>query len=420
MRLRPLLPHPVVGAKAIGPVDHGAAPDRLPGDDRDLTVRGRERPSVQVEALIGGELELVEVAVVVVAAHLEHDHRLAGRRELAGDDPAPRPGPDHADVGLERLLGPGRPPDPQRALAVGRRGDRPRIADRVPGRVATGAEVGQRVEQRPGEAAQGADPGQRLRALVADAVDDLLAHVLRRRRRDPVRRQPVEQLAQARHLLVAELGLKQRHLDRLPDRRVRGRAGPEPVWIRLAVGRLEAGDEGVAECRQGEPLAVVEQLAGREQGEGVADRLAGLGGVGEVMRVARGGVTGHDHQRLALRVLADPFGAVARAEPRRLPAAHRQLERGVIRLRVVDDRRPRLDHARDPLAAFVVAGPDRGLEAVGPVVGELDRLLGVTHPHHRQGRPERLLGHAAHRVVDIREHGRLVEAARARGRARRR
>ncbi len=46
-----------VGAQAVRPVDDGAAADAGPGDDRDLALGGRERPAVQVEALVGGELE---------------------------------------------------------------------------------------------------------------------------------------------------------------------------------------------------------------------------------------------------------------------------------------------------------------------------------------------------------------------------
>ena len=68
---------------------------------------------------------------------------------------------------------------------------------------------------------------------------------------------------------------------------------------------------------------------------------AHLGVVGQVVGVAGRRVAGRDQQRLALRVLADPVGAVARAEARGLPAAHRQLERRVVDLRVVDHRRPR-------------------------------------------------------------------------------
>ena len=188
---------------------------------------------------------------------------------------------------------------------------------------------------------------------------------------------------------------------------MRGRAQPEAAVVLVALGRRQRGDEGVAERDQGPALAIVEQLAVGQGRERLADREAGLGVVGEVVGVARRRVPGGHHQRLATGVLADPVGAVARAEPGLLPAAHRQLERRVVELRVVDHRRPRLDPARELLAAPLVAGPDRGLQAVAAVVGELDRLVRIADPHHRQGRAEGLLGHAEHRVIDVGEHGRL-------------
>ena len=62
-------------------------------------------PAVQVAALVGGQLELVEVGLVGVAAHLEHADLLAGARELARDDRAAGTGADDADVGLDHLAG---------------------------------------------------------------------------------------------------------------------------------------------------------------------------------------------------------------------------------------------------------------------------------------------------------------------------
>ena len=276
-----------------------------------------------------------------------------------------------------------------------------------------GAEVRERVEQRPGEAAQGRDPGERLRARLAEAVDDGLARLLRRGGRHPVLGQRVEESAQTRDLHVVEPGLQQRDLDPLRHAQVRGGAEPEAAALLVAGRRLERGDERVAERRERRPLRVAEQLAGREGGERLGDRLRDLRAVGEVMRIPRRRVARVDHQRLALRVLADPVRAVARAQPGGLPAAHRQLEGRVVQLRVVDDRGPGLDPARDPLAALVVAGPHGGLEAVRALVGERDRLLGVADAHHRQRRAKRLLDHAAHRVVDAVEHRRPVEAPRA-------
>ena len=96
--------------------------------------------------------------------------------------------------------------------------------------------------------------------------------------------------------------------------------------------------------------------------------------------------------RLALRVLADPVGAVAGPEARGLPAAHRQLERDVVDLRVVDAARRRPRSAAPALSPRLgVARPDRRLQPVRALVGELDRLVGVGDLHHRQRRAERLL-----------------------------
>ena len=92
-------------------------------------------------------------------------------------------------------------------------------------------------------------------------------------------------------------------------------------------------------------------------------------------------------------------------------AAHRQLERRVVDERVVDADRAGVDPPGDRLAARDVLGEDGGGEAVGRVVGQPDRLLGVGHLHDRQGRAEGLLAHARHRVVDVDEDGGLVPEA---------
>jgi hypothetical protein len=56
----PFVAHPVVGSQAVRPVDHRAAADARSGDHRDLAFGGRKRAAVEVEALVGGELQLVE------------------------------------------------------------------------------------------------------------------------------------------------------------------------------------------------------------------------------------------------------------------------------------------------------------------------------------------------------------------------
>ena len=61
---------------------------------------------------------------------------------------------------------------------------------------------------------------------------------------------------------------------------------------------------------------------------------------------------------------------------------------------------------RSPIAAAwsVSRGPDRGGQPVGAVVHQRDRLLVVAHLHDADDRPETLLAHDAHLVVDIGQH----------------
>ena len=100
-----------MGAEAVGPVDDRAPAEAGARLDRDLPVDARERPRVQVAALVGGQLELVEVGLIGVATHLEHADLLAGARKLTGDDRAAGTGADHADVGLDHLAGGARASD---------------------------------------------------------------------------------------------------------------------------------------------------------------------------------------------------------------------------------------------------------------------------------------------------------------------
>ena len=181
--------------------------------------------------------------------------------------------------------------------------------------------------------------------------------------------------------------------------------------VALALGSLDRGDPGVAERRERGALSVVEEVAQRERGQGLPDLRGHIAHVGEHVELAGRRPGGGDEDRLPARVLADPVGAVPGAEAGLLPAAHRQLQRRVVELRVVDAGDACLDPARELLAALGVAGPDRCLQPVAAVVGERDRLLGVSDPHHRQGRAEGLVGHAAHRVIDAGDDRRLEEEA---------
>ena len=123
------------------------------------------------------------------------------------------------------------------------------------------------------------------------------------------------------------------------------------------------------------------------------------------------GVQARDEDRLLLAELADSAGAVARADPGSLRAAHRQLQRNVVEHRVVDADGACLNALGDLLAASNVAREDRSTEPKLAVVGEADCLLGILDLHDRQSRPEGLLVHRRHRMVNVNEHRRLKEVA---------
>src|SRR5215208_6745463 len=126
------------------------------------------------------------------------------------------------------------------------------------------------------------------------------------------------------------------------------------------LGELEAGLLARSDGRGGSsiPLAApVQQL------HGTAEEAGGPRLVREHMEVALGREARHQ-QRLLAGVLADAAGAVARAEPGRLPAAHGQLEREVVQLRIVDAHGSGLDPARERLTARRVLGPDGRGQAV--------------------------------------------------------
>jgi hypothetical protein len=70
-----------------------------------------------------------------------------------------------------------------------------------------------------------------------------------------------------------------------------------------------------------------------------------------------------------------------------------------------------LDALGECHAAFDVARPDAGIQAVFAVVGERQRLLGVAHRHHGHDRSERFLAHDAHAVRHTGDHGGFEEVA---------
>src|SRR5262249_38604050 len=81
--------------------------------------------------------------------------------------------------------------------------------------------------------------------------------------------------------------------------------------------------------------------------------------------------------------------------------------------RHVDPDHPRLDRARDAMAARGVARPDGREEAVADVIRDPDRVLLVLERDSRDDRAEDLLLGDGHRAVDSGEHGREIEGARA-------
>ena len=251
-------------------------------------------PAVQVHALVGGELEAVEVGVVVVVAGLEHDHRLAGRR------PARRRSRRRPRPSRRRRR---RPRSSPRARC-GRRTRSGRSRSAGGGAIGPGKPIASQLGLRPG-----AEVGQRRRRScrrcragsrsppaprglgLAEAVDDLLARLLRRRGA-PSRSRPASRAARRSPAICSSASPACRSATSTPSGTAMCEAArrQKPRVGLVALGRLERGDEGVAERRQRRPLGVVEEVAGRERGERLADRLADRGAVGEVVRVADGRV----------------------------------------------------------------------------------------------------------------------------------
>ena len=278
----PLLAHPGERPQAVLPVDDRSATQGGTGLDRDLALRGRHRAAAQVEVLIAPDLELVEIGLVEVAPQLQYADLLAEPGEGPGDHATAGARANDADVGLERHRpGAGLGSANREGLRlVGGRALRPRIAHRVPARVAPRAQVGKRVEDRQRQPPQGIDPGERLRARVGEGVDELLARLLRGLGSHPARGQRVEQRRESGQLFGGRAGLQERDLDGFGHPEVRRCPGPEAlregglgaVGPLRRLGRRQRGDQRVAEGEQRAALRIGEQLAGRQQ----ADRLANL------------------------------------------------------------------------------------------------------------------------------------------------
>src|ERR1700761_5917469 len=141
-------------------------------------------------------------------------------------------------------------------------------------------------------------------------------------------------------------------------------------WEREVSPGRSGGGGGPAHVRPGLALQAeaAAPVAAVDQGDETGDQAAAAAGVGVPGRFALAGEAG-DHQRLGAAELADPLGAVAVADPRLLPAAHRHVGGEVVDQHVVDVDGAALDPAGD---RFGVRAPaeDRAGEPVAGVVGE--------------------------------------------------
>ena len=147
---RPFLPHPLGGVEARRVIHHGAPAQTTPLQDDEAEIVRAPQPPRVVQAFQRVGLAVAEVGFVGVAPLLEHDHALAGGRELAGHDAAARARADDDHVAVEcRGAGDGKEPDGLRLLAGWR--DRAGVTQAGPRRVRAGRVRG-RVGQDGGEA----------------------------------------------------------------------------------------------------------------------------------------------------------------------------------------------------------------------------------------------------------------------------
>ncbi len=126
----------------------------------------RHGPAAPVEVLPRPQLELVEVGLVEVAAHLEHHHLKARLRELARDHAAARARADDHHVALEALPALWRQRH-DRLVHRRRRRDRPGVAEGLPEGVPAARRVGQRVAEEHRAGDQACQPERRFLARQA-------------------------------------------------------------------------------------------------------------------------------------------------------------------------------------------------------------------------------------------------------------
>ena len=98
----PFLAQPIRSAEARRVIDDGAAAKAAAGNQCDCRVGSRRESTLVVELSHHGELELVEVGLVVVTPFLQYDHVLAGRGQLGRDHATARTGTDHDRIATQR------------------------------------------------------------------------------------------------------------------------------------------------------------------------------------------------------------------------------------------------------------------------------------------------------------------------------
>ena len=118
--LRPLVADVLRRPDAVHVVDDRPAAERRPGEHRDRAVLGGQQAAAEVELEHAGDLELLEVRLVAIGAHLEHEHRQPGLRAAGGDHRPARPGADHAHVGGQHRGGARHVLDADRLRRLGR------------------------------------------------------------------------------------------------------------------------------------------------------------------------------------------------------------------------------------------------------------------------------------------------------------
>src|SRR5688500_17269883 len=191
------------------------------------------------------------------------------------------------------------------------------------------------------------------------------------------------------------------------------KSGSAPTGINLArVSTPGAATPALAVARE-HLRGDEERLEERPRREAARERAEERGRAG---RVAEPPDVLHHREPVDVDVVRrghfeQPQTAVRAPQTALLDAAPRRLRDAVRVEHFVDHDGARLDAARDAPAAAEVARPDARRQPELAVVGEPDGLLLVAEGHKGEDGAEGLLAHHGHRVVNAREHGRLVEPA---------